>query len=198
MILRTYVKYRQTDTYIYTHSDSPKLSFLYSFSSLCPLIIYQFTEKTSSPFLSYPKSTFSLAVTEGPSWRLRFIEFNDSKSRLLGELHAKLEETMMSFPHSRMSRLLCGATHFTLCIIHKHDFKLCMYQTLIFISHSKVLYKKRQCRQKNKKLQWVRQTTYNRFKAPSDVQPFLQMYYDNEVLKAGAGKDKIPMLVINI
>lgn len=49
-----------------------------------------------------------------------------------------------------------------------------------------------------KKLQWLRQTTYNRFKAPSDVQPFLQMYYDNEVLKAGAGKDKIPMLVINI
>lgn len=85
---------RQTDTYIYTHSDTPKLSFLYSFSSLRLLIIYQFTEKTSSPFLSYPKSTFSLAVTEGPSWRLRFIEFNDSKSRLLGELHAKLEETM--------------------------------------------------------------------------------------------------------
>lgn len=27
---------------------------------------------------------------------------------------------------------------------------------------------------------------------------FLQVYYDNGVLKAGAGKDKIPMLVINI
>lgn len=30
----------------------------------------------------------------------------------------------------------------------------------------------------------------NRFKAPSVVQPFLQVYYDNGVLKAGTGKDK--------
>lgn len=45
-------------------------------------------------------------------------------------------------------------------------------------------------KKQTKKLQWLRQTTYKRFKAPSDVQPFLQVYYDNGVLKAGAGKVK--------
>lgn len=49
-----------------------------------------------------------------------------------------------------------------------------------------------------KKLQWLRQTTYDNLKAPSNVQSSLQVHCGNGILKAGAGGDKISMLVINI
>lgn len=45
---------------------------------------------------------------------------------------------------------------------------------------------------KKKKLQWLRQTTYDNFKAPPNVQSSLQVHCGNGVLKAGAGGDKNP------
>lgn len=96
---------------------------------------------------------------------------------------------------------------FCLCIIYKHDFKLCMYQTLIFISHSKVLYKKRQCRQKqtnkkpkktNKKITMTPANNIQALQSPFWCATIFTGVLWQWSSEGWGWQSKIPMLVINI